>query len=156
VMEREGVTEESLELALEASRADELVARLPGGLQASVAERGAAFSTGERQLLAIARALAGDPRLVILDEATASVDSNTEAQIETATRTLLEGRSALVVAHRLSTVRRASRILVMHKGRIREQGTHAELLAHGGIYARLHALQFSDEEVASTPSASLR
>ena len=148
VMEREGVTDESLELALEASRADELVARLPGGLQAPVAERGAAFSTGERQLLAIARALAGDPRLVILDEATASVDSNTEAQIEVATRKLLEGRSALVVAHRLSTVRRASRILVMHRGKLREQGTHEELLAHGGIYARLHALQFSDEEAA--------
>jgi ATP-binding cassette subfamily B protein len=146
VMEREGVTDESLELALEASRADELVARLPGGLQAPVAERGAAFSTGERQLLAIARALAGDPRLVILDEATASVDSNTEAQIEAATRKLLEGRSALVVAHRLSTVRRASRILVMHRGKLREQGTHEQLLLQGGIYARLHALQFSDEE----------
>lgn len=156
VMEREDVTEESLELALEASRADELIARLPGGLQAPVAERGAAFSTGERQLLAIARALAGDPRLVILDEATASVDSNTEAQIEAATRKLLEGRSALVVAHRLSTVRRADRILVMHKGRLREQGTHAELLAQGGIYARLHALQFSDEELASAPLASGR
>ena len=151
VMEREDVTEDSLELALEASRADELVARLPGGLHATVAERGAAFSTGERQLLAIARALAGDPRIVVLDEATASVDSNTEAQIEAATRKLLEGRSALVVAHRLSTVRRADRILVMHRGRLREQGTHAELLAQGGIYARLHALQFSEEEVASAP-----
>jgi len=148
VMEREDVTEESLELALEASRADELIAKLPGGLQAPVAERGAAFSTGERQLLAIARALAGDPRIVILDEATASVDSNTEAQIEAATRKLLEGRSALVVAHRLSTVRRASRILVMHKGMLREQGTHEELMALNGIYARLHALQFSEEEPA--------
>jgi ATP-binding cassette subfamily B multidrug efflux pump len=148
VMEREDVTEESLELALEASRADELIAKLPGGLHAPVAERGAAFSTGERQLLAIARALAGNPRIVILDEATASVDSNTEAQIETATRRLLEGRSALVVAHRLSTVRRADKILVMHRGKLREQGTHEELLAMGGIYARLHALQFSEEEPA--------
>jgi len=148
VMEREDVTEETLELALEASRADELIARLPGGLHAAVAERGATFSTGERQLLAIARALAGDPRVVILDEATASVDSNTEAQIEAATRRLLEGRSALVVAHRLSTVRRADRILVMHRGKLREQGTHQELLAQGGIYARLHALQFSEEETA--------
>ncbi len=148
VMEREDVTEESLELALEASRADELIAKLPGGLHAPVAERGAAFSTGERQLLAIARALAGNPRIVILDEATASVDSNTEAQIETATRRLLEGRSAHVVAHRLSTVRRADKILVMHRGKLREQGTHEELLAMGGIYARLHALQFSEEEPA--------
>jgi ATP-binding cassette, subfamily B, multidrug efflux pump len=145
VMEREEVSDESLELALEASRADEVIARLPGGLQAPVAERGSTFSTGERQLLAIARALAGSPAIVILDEATASVDSGTEAQIEAATRELLAGRSALVVAHRLSTVRRADKILVMHRGRLREQGTHEELLAMNGIYARLYALQFAEE-----------
>lgn len=144
VMDRLEVDEDALEVALDASRASELVDRLPGGLTAMVAERGGTFSTGERQLLAMARALAGKPRIVILDEATASVDSNTESRIEDATDELLAGRSALVVAHRLSTVRRADRILVMHRGQLRESGTHDELLAHDGIYARLHRLQFAE------------
>ena len=144
VMDRLDVDEDALEIALDASRASELVDRLPGGLTAMVAERGATFSTGERQLLAMARALAGKPRIVILDEATASVDSNTESRIEDATDRLLAGRSALVVAHRLSTVRRADRILVMHRGQLRESGTHDELLAKDGIYARLHRLQFAE------------
>jgi ATP-binding cassette subfamily B protein len=143
VMERENVSDESLDLALEASRAEDVIARLPGRLEAAVVERGATLSTGERQLLAIARALAASPNLVILDEATASVDSATEARIEEAQRNLLTDRSALVIAHRLSTIRRADRILVMHRGRLREQGTHAELMAENGIYARLHALQFA-------------
>ncbi len=145
VMARSEVSDEALERALETSRARDVVERLPGGLDAPVTERGATLSTGERQLLAIARALAADPELIILDEATASVDSGTEARIEEATHNLLEGRSALVVAHRLSTVRRADKILVMHRGRLRESGTHQELLALGGLYAQLHALQFSDE-----------
>ncbi|MCY2958748.1 MAG: ABC transporter ATP-binding protein [Planctomycetota bacterium] len=148
VMDRLDVDEDALEIALDASRASELVDRLPGGLSAPVAERGATFSTGERQLLAMARALAGKPRIVILDEATASVDSNTESRIEDATDRLLHGRSALVVAHRLSTVRRADRILVMHRGQLRESGTHDELLAKDGIYARLHRLQFAEAGVA--------
>jgi ATP-binding cassette, subfamily B, multidrug efflux pump len=151
VMEREEVSDESLELALEASRAETVIDRLPGGLDAPLAERGATLSTGERQLLAIARALAGRPRLVVLDEATASVDSATEAEIEAAKKSLLAERSALVIAHRLSTVRRADKILVMHRGELREQGTHEELLARGGIYARLHALQFSDDPYVAPP-----
>ncbi len=141
---RDWVDEEMLALALETSAAGEFVARLAQGIDTPLAERGGTLSTGERELVAMARALSGNPDLVILDEATASVDSATEAKIEAATRNLLRDRSALVVAHRLSTVRRADKILVLHHGRLRESGTHAELLAHGGIYARLHAMQFRD------------
>ncbi len=143
---RAGVSPESLARALEASTANDFVQRLPRGLDTELAERGATLSTGERELVAIARALAAGPSLVILDEATSSVDSATEARIEAATHALLRGKSALVVAHRLSTVRRADKILVLHHGKLRESGTHAELLAHGGIYARLHALQFREPE----------
>ena len=144
-MGREDVTEESLARAIEMSSSKRVISKLAGGLEGEVAERGATFSTGERQLLAIARALAADPALVILDEATASVDSATEAFIEEATRNLLKGRSALVIAHRLSTIRRADEILVLHHGQIRERGNHSELLAMGGLYAKLHALQFEGD-----------
>ncbi|MDP6369605.1 MAG: ABC transporter ATP-binding protein [Planctomycetota bacterium] len=144
IMEREEVDGDALALALTTSRADMLIKRLVGGLEAPVAERGATFSAGERQLLAIARALAGDPEFVILDEATSSIDSATEARIAEATGELLSQRTALVIAHRLSTVRRADRILVMHHGRLAEEGTHRELLAANGLYARLHRLQFTD------------
>jgi ATP-binding cassette subfamily B protein len=143
IMGRERVTDASLKRAIQMSSSARLIEQLPGGLDGEVAERGATFSTGERQLLAIARALAADPALVILDEATASVDSATEAAIEAATRNLLQGRSALVVAHRLSTIRRADEILVLHHGQVRERGSHAELLKEGGLYAKLHELQFS-------------
>lgn len=142
-MEREWIAEEDLELALENSQARTVIEARAGGLDAAVAERGATFSTGERQLIAIARALAGDPRLVILDEATASVDSGVEGQIEEAQRKLLEQRGSLVIAHRLSTVRRCDEILVMHRGQLRERGTHDQLIATGGIYARLYKLQFA-------------
>jgi ATP-binding cassette subfamily B multidrug efflux pump len=117
--------------------------RLPRGYEEPVGERGTSLSVGERQLLAFARALAFDPLVLVLDEATSSVDSQLEAQIEQAANTLLHGRTALVIAHRLSTVQNADRILVLHHGELREQGTHQELLARGGLYARLYELQFA-------------
>jgi len=118
-----------------------LASRLPRGLEEDVGERGSYLSMGERQILAFARALHYDPRILILDEATSSVDVETEREIQAALHRLLQGRTSLVIAHRLSTILDADRILVLHKGELREQGTHAELLARGGIYARLHELQ---------------
>jgi ATP-binding cassette subfamily B protein len=120
----------------------ERVVERRGGLDAVVDERGANFSAGERQLIAFARALYRDPSILILDEATANIDSETEAQLQRAVLTLLEGRTSIVIAHRLSTIQHADRILVFHRGEIVEQGTHDELLAQAGVYARLHALQF--------------
>lgn len=143
VMDRAEVSAASLDEAIDAAQARDLVNGLEGGLAAEVAERGATFSTGERQLLAIARALAAEPDVVVLDEATAAVDSATEHRIERATSRLLAGRSALVIAHRLSTIRGADEILVMARGEIRERGTHDELLAADGLYAKLHALQYA-------------
>ena len=122
---------------------ERLEKRLPKGLDEEVGERGAFLSMGERQILAFARALHYDPSILILDEATSSVDVETERTIQAALRRLLEGRTSLVIAHRLSTILDADRILVLHKGELREQGTHAELLAKGGIYARLYELQYS-------------
>lgn len=120
-----------------------LQARLPRGLDEDVGERGAYFSMGERQILAFARALHYDPSILILDEATSSVDIETERVIQEALQRLLAGRTSLVIAHRLSTILDADRILVLHKGELREQGTHAELLARRGIYARLYELQYA-------------
>jgi len=122
--------------------AHRFIDRLPQGYGAEVQERGSTLSQGERQLLSFARALAFDPRILILDEATSSVDTETEQMIQDALRILLENRTAIIVAHRLSTIQFADRILVIQRGKIREEGTHAELLARQGIYARLHQLQY--------------
>ncbi|HWA73529.1 MAG TPA: ABC transporter ATP-binding protein [Polyangiaceae bacterium] len=121
----------------------DLFERRPNGVEARVDEHGANFSAGERQLIAFARALYRDAPILILDEATASIDSDTESRLQHALEELLRGRTAIVIAHRLSTVRAANRIIVLHKGHIVEQGSHEELLAHGGLYARLYDLQFS-------------
>jgi ATP-binding cassette subfamily B multidrug efflux pump len=122
--------------------ADRFIARLPGGYGQPLGERGTSLSVGERQLVSFARALAFDPLVLVLDEATSSVDSEVEAQIDEALGELMRGRTSLVIAHRLSTVQGADQILVLHHGEIRERGTHAELLRRGGLYARLHELQF--------------
>lgn len=122
--------------------ADRFVARLPGGYAQPLGERGTSLSVGERQLVSFARALAFDPLVLVLDEATSSVDSEVEAQIDEALRELMRGRTSLVIAHRLSTVQSADQILVLHHGEVRERGTHGELLRRGGLYARLHELQF--------------
>jgi len=121
--------------------AHEFIERLPGGYEAIVQERGATLSAGQRQLLAFARALAHDPQVLILDEATSSVDTQTEAHIQDALRRLMRGRTSLVIAHRLSTIQDVDRIVVLHHGKVREIGTHAELMALGGIYHRLYQLQ---------------
>jgi len=123
------------------------IERLPGGMQAPVRERGAGLSVGQKQLIAFARALAFDPRILILDEATSSIDTETEQLIQQALERLLAGRTSVVIAHRLSTIQRADRILVMHKGEVREVGTHQELLALRGIYYRLYLLQYRDQEL---------
>jgi ATP-binding cassette subfamily B multidrug efflux pump len=128
--------------AVEQVGATGLVERLPRGWDQPLGERGASLSVGERQLLSFARVLAYDPRVLILDEATSSVDSVLEARIERALDTVMAGRTSLVIAHRLSTVQNADRILVLHHGELREQGTHAELIERGGLYARLYELQF--------------
>jgi ATP-binding cassette subfamily B protein len=121
------------------------IERLPGGFDNLLQERGAGLSVGQKQLVAFARALAFDPRILILDEATSSIDTETEQLIQLALERLLVGRTSMVIAHRLSTVQKADRILVLHKGELREQGTHQELLARRGIYHRLYLLQYKDQ-----------
>ena len=137
------ISDEALVVAADRVGARRFIERLPRGYDQPLGERGSSLSVGERQLISFARALAFDPRILILDEATSSVDSLIEAQIERATLELLEGRTSLVIAHRLSTIQNADRILVMHHGELREEGTHEELLARAGLYARLYELQFT-------------
>ena len=140
---RPDATDEEIIAAAKTVGADDFIRRFPEGYETQVRERGGRLSVGERQLVSFARALLADPKLLVLDEATSSVDLTTEARIEAALGRLLAGRTSIVIAHRLSTVRRANRILVMGEGRVLEQGTHDELLSLPSAYRRLHESQFA-------------
>ncbi|HHE72404.1 MAG TPA: ATP-binding cassette domain-containing protein, partial [Chloroflexi bacterium] len=141
---RPDASDEEMREAAHLANADEFIERLPEGYETEVQEGGANLSVGQRQLVCIARAVLANPRILILDEATSSVDTLTEALIQDALEKLLAGRTAVVIAHRLSTVRHADLICVVDGGRIVEQGTHEELLALGGVYSGLYQQQFID------------
>ncbi len=140
---RTDLTQAELERAARYVYADQFIRQLPQGYAEQLRERGSNLSAGQRQLLSFARALAYNPAILVLDEATANVDSETELLIQEALTTLMAGRTTLVIAHRLSTIQHADRILVMHKGQVREMGTHQELIERRGIYWRLYRLQYS-------------
>ncbi|MCS4174994.1 ABC transporter ATP-binding protein [Salinibacter ruber] len=139
------IDEATMRRAAETVQADQLIERLPDGYDQDVKERGSSLSRGQRQLLAFVRALLYDPDVMVLDEATSSVDTETEALIQRALERVTEGRTTLAIAHRLSTIQDADKILVMHKGEIRERGTHQELLAADGLYRKLYDLQYADQ-----------
>jgi len=147
------IPDERVRAAARAVHAHRFIEVLPGGYAAEVKERGASLSVGQKQLLSFARALAHDPRVLILDEATSSVDTETEGLIQDALRVLLRGRTAIVIAHRLSTVQNVDEILVLHKGTVRERGTHQALLAQRGLYWRLYQLQYKDQEQVAAGEA---
>jgi ATP-binding cassette subfamily B protein len=144
----DGIDQRRIERAAEDVNVADFIRTLPDGFQSAVHERGSTLSTGQKQLISFARALAHDPKILILDEATSSVDTETEMRVRDALTRLVEGRTSLVIAHRLSTIQRADKIIVMHKGRVREMGSHQQLLANRGIYWKLYQLQYKDQEVS--------
>ena len=154
------IEDEHIERAAEEVNLGDFIRTLPNGFGEEVHERGSTLSTGQKQLISFARALAHNPQILILDEATSSVDTETEFRVRDALSRMVEGRTSLVIAHRLSTVQRADKIIVMHKGRVREMGTHQQLLAERGIYYKLYQLQYKDQEIpvqvsgAPQPTAS--
>jgi ATP-binding cassette, subfamily B, multidrug efflux pump len=141
------ITEEDVEKAAEDVNLADFIRALPQGFKEEVRERGSTLSTGQKQLISFARALAHDPKILILDEATSSVDTETEMRVRDALNRMVEGRTSVVIAHRLSTIQRADKIIVMHKGQVREVGTHQQLLAQHGIYYKLYQLQYKDQEI---------
>jgi ATP-binding cassette subfamily B multidrug efflux pump len=148
------ITEEEMRFAAEQVNVHDFITSLPGGYTEALRERGNSLSTGQKQLINFARALAHNPRILILDEATSSVDTDTEMRVRMALERMIEGRTSVVIAHRLSTVQRADTILVMHKGQLREMGSHQELLGRRGIYWKLYQLQYRDQELGE-PSSGL-
>jgi ATP-binding cassette subfamily B multidrug efflux pump len=144
------IQDSSIENAAEQVNVADFIRSLPGGFGEEVKERGSTLSTGQKQLISFARALAHNPKILILDEATSSVDTETEFRVRDALTRLVEGRTSIMIAHRLSTVQRANKIIVMHKGKVREIGSHQQLLANRGIYWKLYQLQYKDQELPAT------
>jgi ABC-type multidrug transport system fused ATPase/permease subunit len=143
---------DKIEKAAQFANADRFIQWLPGTFDAQVRERGSNFSAGQRQLLSLARVLVFQPEILVLDEATSSVDTETELLIQDALEKVMRHRTCLVIAHRLSTIRNADRIIVLHHGEVREIGSHTELLENRGIYYRLYQLQYEREELKLAPS----
>jgi len=145
----DGIDDEDVEKAAEDVNLADFIRTLPNGFKEEVRERGSTLSTGQKQLISFARALAHNPKILILDEATSSVDTETEFRVRDALSRMVEGRTSVIIAHRLSTIQRADKIVVMHKGQVREMGSHQQLLAQHGIYYKLYQLQYKDQEVAT-------
>jgi ATP-binding cassette, subfamily B, multidrug efflux pump len=148
------ITDERLQRAADEVNVGDFIRGLPLGFHEPLRERGNGLSTGQKQLINFARALAHDPRILILDEATSSVDTETEVRVRAALNSMVQGRTSVIIAHRLSTVQRADKILVMHKGQLREIGTHQALLAQHGLYWKLYQLQYKDQEVGTPGRAN--
>jgi ATP-binding cassette subfamily B protein len=143
------ITDDEVANAADQVNVGDFIRTLPGAFKEPVLERGSTLSTGQKQLISFARALAHQPGILILDEATSSVDTETEQLVSSALARMITGRTSVLIAHRLSTVQRADIILVMHKGKLREQGTHQQLLAHHGLYFKLYQLQYKDQELGT-------
>ncbi|MGA7317786.1 MAG: ABC transporter ATP-binding protein [Silvibacterium sp.] len=151
-MGTDSITDEEMRLAADQVNIHDFITSLPGGYEEPLRERGNSLSTGQKQLINFARALAHNPRILILDEATSSVDTDTELRVRLALERMIRGRTSVVIAHRLSTIQQADVILVMHKGQLREMGSHQELLARRGIYWKLYQLQYKDQELGLSAS----